>query len=149
MPVLVSRDPAYSVSGERFSFVFFDFSMRSLVLVCLGVTLTSSLYPAPLFPPFFFLFYSFFLSSFSLSSSLPPQGADVNAKDKDEISGLMEASIMGHVDVVKELLKVTVTPPCDAMNSAQHGPVCTGQGVPRCPHDRAPLRTKIEGLSRH
>lgn len=34
------------------------------------------------------------------------QGADVNAKDKDEISGLMEASIMGHVDVVKELLKV-------------------------------------------
>lgn len=34
------------------------------------------------------------------------QGADVNAKDKDEISGLMEASIMGHVDVVKEMLKV-------------------------------------------
>lgn len=34
------------------------------------------------------------------------QGADVNAKDKDEISGLMEAAIMGHVDVVKELLKV-------------------------------------------
>lgn len=31
----------------------------------------------------------------------------MNAKDKDEISGLMEASIMGHVDVVKELLKVT------------------------------------------
>lgn len=38
--------------------------------------------------------------------SRPLQGADVNAKDKDEISGLMEASIMGHVDVVKELLKV-------------------------------------------
>lgn len=35
------------------------------------------------------------------------QGADVNAKDKDEISGLMEASIMGHVAVVKELLKVS------------------------------------------
>lgn len=34
------------------------------------------------------------------------KGADVNAKDKDEISGLMEASIMGHVAVVKELLKV-------------------------------------------
>ena len=33
------------------------------------------------------------------------QGADVNAKDKDEISGLMEAAIMGHIDVVKELLK--------------------------------------------
>lgn len=31
----------------------------------------------------------------------------MNAKDKDEISGLMEASIMGHVAVVKELLKVT------------------------------------------
>lgn len=40
-----------------------------------------------------------------------PQGADVNSKDKDEISGLMEASIMGHVTVVKELLKVT----CPAM----------------------------------
>lgn len=34
----------------------------------------------------------------------------MNAKDKDEISGLMEASIMGHVDVVKELLKVTNPP---------------------------------------
>lgn len=33
----------------------------------------------------------------------------MNAKDKDEISGLMEASIMGHVAVVKELLKVIKT----------------------------------------
>ena len=42
------------------------------------------------------------------------KGADVNAKDKDEISGLMEAAIMGHVDVVKELLKVRlmISPLC-------------------------------------
>lgn len=32
----------------------------------------------------------------------------MNAKDKDEISGLMEASIMGHLEVVRALLKVTI-----------------------------------------
>lgn len=48
----------------------------------------------------------FFLLVLSFTT---PQGADVNAKDKDEISGLMEASIMGHVAVVKELLKVKKT----------------------------------------
>lgn len=64
--------------------------------------------------PFLFSLLSFF---FFVRLFFPPlpQGADVNAKDKDEISGLMEASIMGHVDVVKELLKVT------SQCNAQHG----------------------------
>lgn len=34
------------------------------------------------------------------------RGADVNSKDKDNITALMEASIMDHRDVVKHLLKV-------------------------------------------
>lgn len=35
------------------------------------------------------------------------RGAGVNSKDKDNITALMEASIMDHRDVVKYLLKVT------------------------------------------
>lgn len=38
---------------------------------------------------------------------LVQRGAGVNAKDKDKITALMEASIMDHRDVVKYLLKVT------------------------------------------
>lgn len=34
------------------------------------------------------------------------RGAGVNCKDKDNITALMEASIMDHRDVVKHLLKV-------------------------------------------
>lgn len=34
------------------------------------------------------------------------RGAGVNSKDKDNITALMEASIMDHRDVVKHLLKV-------------------------------------------
>lgn len=34
------------------------------------------------------------------------RGAEVNSKDKDNITALMEASIMDHRDVVKHLLKV-------------------------------------------
>ena len=34
------------------------------------------------------------------------RGANVNSKDKDNITALMEASIMDHRDVVKHLLKV-------------------------------------------
>jgi ankyrin repeat protein len=33
------------------------------------------------------------------------QGADVDAADKDGITALMEASIAGHLDVVKALMK--------------------------------------------
>lgn len=35
------------------------------------------------------------------------RGAGVNSKDKDNITALMEASIMDHRDVVKHLLKVS------------------------------------------
>lgn len=34
------------------------------------------------------------------------RGAGVNSKDKDNITALMEASIMDHRDVVKHLMKV-------------------------------------------
>src|SRR6056297_570918 len=34
-----------------------------------------------------------------------PVGADVNARDKDNITALMEAAIMGHKDIVNHLIK--------------------------------------------
>lgn len=37
-------------------------------------------------------------------------GADVNAKDKDDITALMEAAIMGHKDIVTHLIKVQLPP---------------------------------------
>lgn len=39
--------------------------------------------------------------------TLLQRGAGVNSKDKDNITALMEASIMDHRDVVKHLLKVS------------------------------------------
>lgn len=38
------------------------------------------------------------------------RGAGVNSKDKDNITALMEASIMDHRDVVRHLLKVMLAP---------------------------------------
>lgn len=40
------------------------------------------------------------------------RGAGVNSKDKDDITALMEASIMDHRDVVKHLLKVRAGSSC-------------------------------------
>ena len=38
------------------------------------------------------------------------RGADVNAKDRDDITSLMEAAIMNHISVVKHLYNVSL--PC-------------------------------------
>lgn len=106
---------------------------RGLFGFYLSLELIPRFFLCSVFSFFSLVFLSFFLLScgpLSLSYPLPPQGADVNAKDKDEISGLMEASIMGHVDVVKELLKVTPRcNQCTAPSTAPYIPPNTCCGV--------------------
>ena len=51
--------------------------------------------------PFLRLFNFLFTSSQDIVKTLLSKGADVNARDKDDITPLMEASIMDHADVVR------------------------------------------------
>jgi ankyrin repeat protein len=46
------------------------------------------------------------------------QGAKVDAVDKDKLTPLIEASITGHVDVVKELLKQGASVDAQVANGA-------------------------------
>ena len=46
------------------------------------------------------------------------QGADVNAKDKDELTPLIEASMAGHTAVVRELLKQGANVDAQVVNAA-------------------------------
>lgn len=54
------------------------------------------------------------------------RGAGVDSKDKDNITALMEASIMDHRDVVKHLLKV---------KSWSSGPTCAAAHATRNPQE--------------